>query len=253
MSEMGNTVFISYRRTISSFIARAIYMDLKAHDFDVFMDVESVDSGEFDPIILRQIEARTHFLIICSHGTFEGSDEPEDWLRREIEHALDTGRNIVPILVNGFTFEMAKERLRGKLLQLTHYNGLLISHDYFKEAMERLRTRFLKVPVNTSVIVPPESDIKKIEAKQATIESQPLPTPQQLSAEQYANRADEHLDKQDWEKAIVDYSEAIRLNPHYAHAYYGRGIAFSNSSDLQCAIEDINDAIRLAPNHICLS
>jgi len=66
-----NTVFISYRRSVSAYIARAIYYDLKQNGYDVFMDVESIDSGQFDTIILRQIEARAHFLIICTPGTFE--------------------------------------------------------------------------------------------------------------------------------------------------------------------------------------
>gem|GEM_PF-6547156 len=45
------TVFISYRRAPARFLARAIYQDLRAHDFDVFLDVDSIDSGDFDRII----------------------------------------------------------------------------------------------------------------------------------------------------------------------------------------------------------
>ncbi|MBK9751004.1 MAG: toll/interleukin-1 receptor domain-containing protein [Chloroflexi bacterium] len=56
--QVHNTVFISYRRSTSSYLARAIYMDLKQHGYDVFMDVQSIDAGQFDEIILRQIEAR---------------------------------------------------------------------------------------------------------------------------------------------------------------------------------------------------
>ncbi|MBN1966081.1 MAG: toll/interleukin-1 receptor domain-containing protein, partial [Anaerolineae bacterium] len=64
MADPQKTVFISYRRNVSSFIARAIFMDLRAHGYDVFMDVESIDAGEFDRIILGQIAARAHFLVI---------------------------------------------------------------------------------------------------------------------------------------------------------------------------------------------
>jgi hypothetical protein len=46
------TVFLSYRRYISSFITRSIFMDLRQHGYDVFMDVESINSGQFETIIL---------------------------------------------------------------------------------------------------------------------------------------------------------------------------------------------------------
>ena len=45
MPEEQKTVFISYRRKPASFIARAIFMDLRAHGYDVFMDVEDIDAG----------------------------------------------------------------------------------------------------------------------------------------------------------------------------------------------------------------
>ncbi len=89
MPDEHKTVFISYRRNVASFIARAIFLELRANGYDVFMDVESIDSGAFDTIILRQIEARAHFVLILTPGTLERCAEPGDWLRREIEHAMD--------------------------------------------------------------------------------------------------------------------------------------------------------------------
>jgi hypothetical protein len=38
MSDTEKTVFISYRRDVASFIARAIFMDLRMNGYDVFMD-----------------------------------------------------------------------------------------------------------------------------------------------------------------------------------------------------------------------
>jgi hypothetical protein len=54
------SVFLSYRRNVSAFIARAVFQDLRQHGYDVFMDVESIDSGQFETIILNQIAARAH-------------------------------------------------------------------------------------------------------------------------------------------------------------------------------------------------
>lgn len=151
-----STVFLCYRRNVSAFIARAVFQDLRQHGYDVFMDVESIDSGQFDTIILTQIAARTHFLVILTHGTLEGFQEPHDWLRREIEYALDLGRNVVPILVNDFRFDAdADTYLTGKLRALPRHNGPTLYHDYFDAAMERLRTRFLKLPTQGDITPAP--------------------------------------------------------------------------------------------------
>src|SRR5262249_52469024 len=54
-------------------------------------------------------------------------------------------------------------------------------------------------------------------------------------------------DKGDLDRAIADYSEAIRLNPKLATAYYNRGIAWRAKGDLDRAIADYSEAIRLDP------
>jgi hypothetical protein len=129
MPEEHKTVFISYRRNVASFIARAIFLDLRVNGYDVFMDVESIDSGTFDTIILNQIEARAHFVLILTPGTLDRVNEPEDWLRREIEYAMDKQRNIVPLFVSGFSFAGTEQYLTGKLAQLHRFNGVNVPHD----------------------------------------------------------------------------------------------------------------------------
>jgi tetratricopeptide (TPR) repeat protein len=49
----------------------------------------------------------------------------------------------------------------------------------------------------------------------------------------------------DQDKAIADCNQAIRLNPNYAFAYYSRGLAYDNKKDYDRAIADYNQAIRL--------
>lgn len=53
----------------------------------------------------------------------------------------------------------------------------------------------------------------------------------------------------DLDKVIEDYSEAIRLNPHDAEAYYRRGLKRQAKGDVKGAIADYNEAIRLNPRH----
>ncbi|HRF97930.1 MAG TPA: toll/interleukin-1 receptor domain-containing protein, partial [Aggregatilineales bacterium] len=73
MSKIEKTVFISYRRT-NSFHALAIYQALRARGYDVFIDYASIDSGKFDDIILNQIKARAHFIVILTPSALERCD-----------------------------------------------------------------------------------------------------------------------------------------------------------------------------------
>jgi tetratricopeptide (TPR) repeat protein len=248
MTDPQKSVFISYRRNVASFIARAIFMDLRASGYDVFMDVETIDSGQFDTIILNQIAARGHFLLILTPGTLERCNEPNDWLRREIEEAMDLGRNIVPLLCNNFTFNGQDAYLTGKLAGLSRLNGLNVPHDYFDAAMERLRSRFLKDPVYGTVRLAPAAEQRKVDAKVAEIAAQPAPTQRELSAEDYFSRGLKR-DKSDYDGKIADYTEAIRLNPNYSTVYYNRGVAYNDKGDLDSAIGDYNQAIRLNPDY----
>lgn len=251
MPEEQKTVFISYRRSVAPFIARSIFLDLRAHDYDVFMDVESIDSGTFDTIILNQIEARAHFVLILTPGTLERCAEPGDWLRREIEYAMEKGRNIVPLFVNEFKYdEAAKKLLTGDLAELPRLNGLNVPHDYFDEAMARLRTRFLKQPVSGMVKPTPLADITIVEGKIEEAAAQPTPTKEELTAEQYFNRAYAKAEVDDYEGAIADYTEAIRLNPQYVIAYNNRGWSHYKQGRLSEAILDFEQSIILNPQFI---
>ena len=248
MPEEHKTVFISYRRKVAAFIARAIFQDLREHDYDVFMDVESIDSGQFDQIILNQIEARAHFLIVLTSGTVERCIEPGDWLRQEIEYAIDHQRNIVPLIINDFSFDGTERYLTGKLSELSHYNGVDVPHTYFDAAMERLRTRFLKLPVYGVIMPTPASDQPEVDRKLEKIATKPTPTREELSAEDYFSRAFAR-DEKDIDGKIADYSETIRLNPQHADAYNNRGVEYQALGELDQALADYSEAIRLDPDY----
>ena len=71
MAGSQKSVFLSYRRKVSgNWMARTVYEYLKRHEYDMFMDVESLDSGEFPQVILHQINARPHFLVVLMPGSF---------------------------------------------------------------------------------------------------------------------------------------------------------------------------------------
>ena len=52
-----------------------------------------------------------------------------------------------------------------------------------------------------------------------------------------------------YQRAIEDYSQAIRLYPNNVDAYHSRGGVYEKLGKYQRAIEDYNQAIRLYPNN----
>src|SRR5438445_551600 len=95
MARVEKTVFISYRRTNAPW-ALAIFQNLHNNGYDVFFDYEGIASGDFESVILGNIRARAHFIVLLTPSALERCSEPSDWLRREIEEALEIKRNIVP-------------------------------------------------------------------------------------------------------------------------------------------------------------
>ncbi len=69
----------------------------------------------------------------------------------------------------------------------------------------------------------------------------------QNPAVESAKKGDDARKKDDWDLAIAHYTDAIRLNPKLARAYYGRGTAYCAKSESTIAIADLSEAIRLDP------
>ena len=59
-----------------------------------------------------------------------------------------------------------------------------------------------------------------------------------MSVEDYVNRGNKLYSQGDYQAAISDYDEAIRLNPKYTEAYGNRGNAKSELGDFEAAILD---------------
>jgi tetratricopeptide (TPR) repeat protein len=56
--------------------------------------------------------------------------------------------------------------------------------------------------------------------------------------------------KGDYDHAIADYTEAIRIESNYGLAFYSRGIAYFNKKDYDRAVADYTESLRLAPRDI---
>jgi serine/threonine protein kinase len=136
-------VFISYRRNAGADIARAIVERLAKQSVRAFLDVDSLDAGRFDEKLLETIAATPHFVVILTEGSLNNCVDRGDWLRREVRHAIRTGRNVIPVLMPRFRMPESDD-LPDDIAALAGYNGINYQHDFFEEFIKRL-VKFMKM------------------------------------------------------------------------------------------------------------
>lgn len=190
--------------------------------------------------------------MILSPSALERCQEPGDWLRREIETAIEYKRNVIPLMMEGFDFgsPTTVKALTGKLADLKKYNALGVPAEYFEAAMEKLHSeRFLNRPLAS--ISHPVSDItKQITEKQksAAVEATSVGKGQ-LAAQKWYERGYIFSENGNFDEAIRCFTEAISIKTDFAYAYSSRGFAIiETKGNPQQALSDLNNAIKLKPD-----
>src|SRR5271166_653700 len=75
-------------------------------------------------------------------------------------------------------------------------------------------------------------------------------SPQETSeAEPAYQRGNSYAFKDKHDKAIAEFTEAIRLEPRFAQAFYKRGNSYADKKEYDKAIADYAQAIRLDPKN----
>jgi hypothetical protein len=145
-SSFDKTAFISYR-SVDRDCALRVHKWLTGRGFDVFIDRETLGSGDFEVAIGANIELRSHFVVILSPSTLGGCANAGDWVRREIEIAIDKRRNIVPLFIDGFSMCDAEAQTRSitTLAAFRRYNGMPLAMETFESDMRRLYRQFLSI------------------------------------------------------------------------------------------------------------
>ena len=131
------TTFISYRRETGSIMARIVQSELKKRGHLSFLDVDDLGPKQFGERLLREIESVPNFVVVLSPGSMDRCAAKDDWLRREIAHAITTHRNIVPLMVDEFQYP-PKDQIPDDLEELLHHNGVNYSHEYFAATFDKL-------------------------------------------------------------------------------------------------------------------
>lgn len=143
-------IFISYRRE-GFYQANIFHSRLQAAGYRVFFDVESMRSGKFNEQLYDVIDHCKDFLLILPPNALERCDDPEDWVRKEVLRAIESKKNIIPVMMKGF--EWPKPMPKG-MEELANYQALAASSvEYFDLAFRRLTEQYLKSKPKHSVFL----------------------------------------------------------------------------------------------------
>jgi len=94
---MAYDIFISYRRSGGKELARSIKSELERRGYRVFLDFDELKDGIFDRRIMDAIDSSPIFMIILSPHALDRCKDKDDWVRKEIEYALERKRHFIPV------------------------------------------------------------------------------------------------------------------------------------------------------------
>lgn len=101
MKQQKYDIFISYRRDGGAQYARTLQLMLEKKGYKVFLDYDELKDEKFSPQIEAAIKSSTVYLIVLTKGSMARCANEGDWVRREIEIAVENGKHIVPINPDG--------------------------------------------------------------------------------------------------------------------------------------------------------
>lgn len=133
---MNYSVFISYRREGGFDTACLIAEKLRNKGYRVFLDVESMRSGKFNEQLYSVIGNCVDFVLVLPAGALDRCANEDDWLRKEIMYAQKTHKNIIPVMLKGFSWPA---KMPEGMEELDKYQGVAAGDiSYFDSSMDRL-------------------------------------------------------------------------------------------------------------------
>ena len=181
MSGAQPTIILSYRREDSAGVTGRIF-DRLSQEFGtdrVFMDIDSMPAGVDFHEHLQQILADCGALLVVIGKSWRSQRkgqparimDPDDWVRIEVETALERGIPVVPLLIDGASLP-GRDQLPESLWPLLRRNALPVdSGRDFHAQLTRL-VRDLRVQLGTDPEVPGAASVAPVRpAVASTIEA----------------------------------------------------------------------------------
>src|ERR1700722_1472023 len=152
---MSGGVFICYRREESAVAARAI-RDRVAQRLErenVFLDVDSIDLGvDWFNVLTDRVGACDALVAVIGRNWVSSSDnenrrridDPDDFVRIEIEAALKRDVRVIPVLIDGAAMPKAAE-LPDSVKGLARRQGMEVSPARFDTDVEKLTSALASI------------------------------------------------------------------------------------------------------------
>jgi len=152
---MTPRIFISYRRDDAAGDAGRLADHLKRRfgQAGIFLDIDTIDPGtDYDRVLKSSLEETAAMLVVIgprwtSLTKGDGTrrlDDPNDYVRREVEAALGRNIPVVPVLVQSATLPR-QEDLPASLAPLLKRQAASLDHAEFHDDADRLCDRLAKV------------------------------------------------------------------------------------------------------------
>jgi predicted ATPase/class 3 adenylate cyclase len=152
-SSAGVSVFVSYRRNEAGDAADNLHHSLVSQSpgYRVFVDIRSIPPGRdfVDEITARIGDCDAVVALIGPNWLEDANgrrrlDDPEDFVRRELEIAFANSIPIVPILIHGATLPDDRD-LPESLRPLLRLQAISAPREYWTAAMQRLADRLAEI------------------------------------------------------------------------------------------------------------
>ena len=141
-------IFLSYRREDAAPYARLLQFQLRDRfpDVRVFMDLDSIEAGlDFAEVIREWVDSCAVLVALIGRQWATLADEqgrprldnPDDFVRFEVQAALERGVRVVPVLVDGAR-PLRSEQLPAELQKLARLNALELSYGRYEYDAGRL-------------------------------------------------------------------------------------------------------------------
>jgi hypothetical protein len=148
VSRPVGSVFISYRREDSEYAVSFLFSLLQTHfgKARVFRDVDSIQPGDDFPEAIQAAVGRCRVMLaFIGNGWLTATDtdgkprleDPNDFVRREIEAGLTQGIRVIPVLIDGARMPAATQ-VPTSLARLEHLQAFELTANHFHIDAARL-------------------------------------------------------------------------------------------------------------------
>lgn len=152
---MSSKIFISYRRedTAANALGIGQYLEHQFGHKNVFIDVDMRAGAKFPDVLQQRLAECKVVLVLIGPGWLNAHDEqgrrrldnPDDWVRLEIAHALKRSVTVIPVRINGAALP-TRDELPDDIRGLLDHQATSVTTTGFRNEMAGLARDIRAIP-----------------------------------------------------------------------------------------------------------